>query len=121
MLGAMPADKAAEGELLWEASTDYREKTRISAYLRWLAAQGLEFGDYGALWRWSVDQPGEFWETIWEYFRLDGRRGDGPGRDRLAAALSKQARRGGEDSAAVDGRDGAQVGRVGLHVSHDNG
>jgi acetoacetyl-CoA synthetase len=78
MLGAMRADKAAEGELLWEPSEQDRAKTRISAYLRWLAARGLQFGDYDALWRWSVDQPGEFWETIWEYFRLDGHRGDGP-------------------------------------------
>ncbi len=100
MLGLMPADNTpgsqggasvaasagaaatlgdtAEGEQLWEPSKEYQEKTRISAYLRWLAARGLDFGDYAALWQWSVDHPAEFWETIWEYFSVDGHRGDGP-------------------------------------------
>jgi acetoacetyl-CoA synthetase len=75
--------------LLWEPSQEYRGKTRISSYLNWLTAhRGLTFGGYDALWRWSVDQPGEFWDTIWEYFDPGGRRGDG-------AALARAD--GGED------------------------
>lgn len=30
---------------------------------------GTEFADYDALWRWSVDQPQEFWPLVWEKCR----------------------------------------------------
>ena len=29
---------------------------------------GLEFADYDALWRWSVDDLAGFWRSIWDYF-----------------------------------------------------
>jgi acetoacetyl-CoA synthetase len=34
---------------------------------------------YQALWEWSVEQPGEFWASIWDYFEVLGDRGDGTG------------------------------------------
>ncbi|BBX20047.1 acetoacetate--CoA ligase [Mycolicibacterium duvalii] len=36
---------------------------------------GETFDDYGALWRWSVDEPDAFWAALWDYFAL-GERGD---------------------------------------------
>jgi acetoacetyl-CoA synthetase len=33
---------------------------------------------YAALWRWSVAEPGEFWDSVWQYFEVLGDRGDGP-------------------------------------------
>ncbi len=56
------------------------ERARISDYARWLAARGgaLTDGSYLPLWRWSVTEPAEFWSSIWDYFGVLGRRGDGP-------------------------------------------
>ncbi|MFC5826852.1 acetoacetate--CoA ligase [Nonomuraea insulae] len=64
----------AEGELLWEPGEEVIESARLTHYLRWLGRSG----DYEDAWRWSVDQPAEFWTSIWDYFDVIGDRGDGP-------------------------------------------
>ncbi|HET8618168.1 MAG TPA: acetoacetate--CoA ligase [Acidimicrobiales bacterium] len=61
------------GRVLWRPPADAAEHTRIGAYLRWLAAErGRRFpeGDYGALWRWSVDDLDGFWRSVWDHFAL---------------------------------------------------
>ncbi|HQY09825.1 MAG TPA: AMP-binding protein, partial [Burkholderiaceae bacterium] len=46
-------------------------EARITHYQRWLAERhGLNFPDYEALWRWSVDDLAGFWGSIWSYFDL---------------------------------------------------
>src|SRR5262245_64012545 len=45
---------------------------QITRYLRWLRdTQRLQFADYDALWRWSVDDLEAFWGSIWTYFDLE--------------------------------------------------
>ena len=67
------------GDVLWEPGAKVADGARITAYLRWLAAErGLDFDGYDALWRWSVTGPAEFWASIWDYFGVLGGRGDGP-------------------------------------------
>ncbi len=61
-------------ETLWQPPPDVRARTRIGAYLRWLEAErGLAFGDYAALWDWSVRDPAAFWESVWHYFEIRAR------------------------------------------------
>ena len=44
---------------------------QIRLYQNWLrSARGLEFSDYGALWRWSVTDLNAFWQSLWDYFDL---------------------------------------------------
>ncbi|MFC5499508.1 acetoacetate--CoA ligase [Caenimonas terrae] len=60
---------AGEGELLWEPSREQKESSRLAHYMRWLADErGLKFGDYQALWQWSVDALEPFWDSVWDYF-----------------------------------------------------
>jgi acetoacetyl-CoA synthetase len=60
---------AMTGEVLWTPPADIRDRSRIGAYLRWLAAEhGLAFADYAELWQWSVDDLPAFWRSIWDYF-----------------------------------------------------
>jgi acetoacetyl-CoA synthetase len=89
------------GATLWEPDAKTIENARISRYMRWLAQRGLGPGAQGgmaaggpeaavaggnvgpaaayqALWEWSVEQPGEFWTSIWDYFEVLGDRGEGP-------------------------------------------
>jgi acetoacetyl-CoA synthetase len=43
----------------------------MGRYLAWLASErGLVFAGYDDLWRWSVDQPGAFWRSIWDFFEV---------------------------------------------------
>jgi len=91
MLVVMPTDTKSpdDGELLagrdygatlWEPDAAAIERARITHYARWLTDdRGVSLhGAYDELWRWSVADPGRFWASIWDYFDVLGRRGDGP-------------------------------------------
>ena len=44
---------------------------QITRYLSWLQrTRGLQFADYDALWRWSVDELDAFWQSMWDYFDI---------------------------------------------------
>ena len=44
------------------------ERANVTAFTRWLAAErGHDFGDYQALWRWSVTDLDGFWQAVWDY------------------------------------------------------
>ncbi len=61
-----------EGERLWQPGPEWIERANIIAYLRWLRQErGLEFADYDALWRWSVEHLDAFWESVWKYFQVE--------------------------------------------------
>jgi acetoacetyl-CoA synthetase len=68
------------GATLWTPDEQTIENSRVSQYARWLAGRGVTLPDVGyhALWEWSVTQPGEFWDSVWDYFEVLGDRGDGP-------------------------------------------
>jgi len=58
-------------EVLWSPPPDARERSRLGRYLAWLEAErGRRFDDYGAAWRWSVEEPGPFWRSIWDQFEV---------------------------------------------------
>ncbi len=60
-----------EGELLWQPSDARIEKSGLTAYRAWLHREnGLRFDDYDVLWRWSVESPASFWESIWHYYNI---------------------------------------------------
>jgi acetoacetyl-CoA synthetase len=55
--------------LLWEPSTAVKEAANLSHYMAWLEKErGLAFPSYHELWRWSVTDLEQFWESIWDYF-----------------------------------------------------
>ncbi len=68
----MPSPK-----VLWSPPADARELSRMGRYLAQLEADGLRFEDYDAAWRWSVDEPGAFWQSVWDW--LGVRSGTPPG------------------------------------------
>lgn len=44
---------------------------QIRLYQDWLREQrGLSFASYDELWRWSVRQLPDFWQSVWDYFDL---------------------------------------------------
>ena len=60
-----------EGQLLWTPRPEFAQKSNLARYMRWLGERrGDSFSDYDALWRWSVEEPEEFWKSIWDYFEV---------------------------------------------------
>ena len=93
MLGPMPSDNEVRpgtlgrdyGDVLWQPGPEVIERARITAYRRWLGAErGIALGGstgpgaYTELHRWSVTEPGPFWDSLWDYFGVAGERGEGP-------------------------------------------
>jgi acetoacetyl-CoA synthetase len=65
--------------VLWTPPPDVRRTTRIGAYLDWLARErGLAFDDYASLHRWSTEDPGGFWSSVWEHFAVHSETDPGP-------------------------------------------
>jgi acetoacetyl-CoA synthetase len=53
---------------LWAPTDEFRKSSRLWDYMQWLKQnKGLEFPDYDSLWKWSVDNPADFWESLWVY------------------------------------------------------
>ncbi|MBV7456345.1 acetoacetate--CoA ligase [Acidovorax sp. sif1233] len=45
---------------------------QIRLYQDWLRDQrGLQFDSYDALWRWSTTELDAFWQSVWDYFKLE--------------------------------------------------
>jgi acetoacetyl-CoA synthetase len=66
------ANATGHGELLWEPSPAGIERATMTRYMRWLEAErGRSFGDYAALWEWSVAELEEFWASIWDFFEVE--------------------------------------------------
>ncbi len=58
--------------MLWSPSKDFIEQSNLSHYMRWLAEnKKLYFSDYHDLWKWSISNLEGFWESIWEYFKVE--------------------------------------------------
>ena len=69
----------AAPEILWSPPPDARERTRIGRYLDWLARErGVRLATYDDAWRWSVDEPGSFWQSIWDHFGVRSATPSGP-------------------------------------------
>ncbi len=64
-------EKITSGSLLWEPTAESIAKANLTHYQHWLAKnKGLQFSNYRELWHWSVDHPGDFWESLFPYFDL---------------------------------------------------
>ena len=62
---------AAEGALLWEPSAQRLASATMAHFMRWLELErGLRLGSYAELWRWSVENVGQFWQALARYFEV---------------------------------------------------
>ena len=113
--------------VLWAPPADARERSRMGRYLAWLARErGVVLDDYDAAWRWSVDEPGAFWQSVWDHFEVrssDEAGGPGPA---LADARMPGARwfpgaslSYAEHALAMPGRAGSDEVLVGVSQSRE--
>jgi acetoacetyl-CoA synthetase len=58
-----------QGDLMWTPSPEWVAEANITKFGDWLGrTRQLQFADYQAMRRWSVEHLDNFWEAIWEYF-----------------------------------------------------
>ncbi|HEY2056565.1 MAG TPA: AMP-binding protein, partial [Solirubrobacterales bacterium] len=59
-------------EILWEPTAAAVEASNLTAYTDWLRAErGVDVTTYPDLWRWSVDDLEAFWNSIFDWFRVE--------------------------------------------------
>ncbi len=64
---------------LWQPSPDRVRNASLTAFMREAHAKwGITAQDYAALHRWSVTQPGEFWQSVWSFCGVIGDGHEGP-------------------------------------------
>lgn len=59
---------------LWSPSPEVISNANLTKYMEWLSPRGLIHADYRSLWQWSIDEPGEFWKSLVDWFdvQLEG-------------------------------------------------
>ncbi len=68
---SQPQDKTMSDTPLWTPS--HPESTQLAEFMRKLGHDSL---DYDAFWRWSVDNPEKFWDSVWDFAEIIGEKGD---------------------------------------------
>ncbi|MGH8203352.1 MAG: AMP-binding protein, partial [Steroidobacteraceae bacterium] len=63
---------------IWTPSLFRIADANLTRFMPFAAARGAGAADYEALYRWSVEHPAEFWETLWAFCGVTGERGSGP-------------------------------------------
>ena len=64
-------------EPLWTPSPQRAAESNLEHFKRWLRdRRGVDTHDWASLHRWSVEHSGEFWASVWDYFGVDGDRGE---------------------------------------------
>ena len=67
-----PRHQVRDGDLLWAPGPDRVDRANVTAFMRWLARErGHRFGDYQALWSWSVNDLDGFWQAVWDYCGIE--------------------------------------------------
>ncbi len=67
----MPNTTISTPKILWKPSADLLKDCNLAQYTQWLGREkNLHFADYHALWQWSTDHLADFWESLWEYFKI---------------------------------------------------
>ncbi len=57
--------------LLWSPSQEFKENARLTEFQQWLEKEkGLVFADYHELWEWSSTELIAFWESVWQFFKV---------------------------------------------------
>ena len=73
---SMKIDNSSE-QPLWVPDKKQAEASQLFRFARTVEkTTGLSFPDYDSLWRWSVDQPGVFWDAVWDFTGVIGEKGN---------------------------------------------
>ena len=78
---------------VWTPTAERIEGANLTRFRRSLAEAGHEVSDRESLYRYSVDEPGAFWQSVWDFCDVvASRRADQPVRDLAAMDPSREVR-----------------------------
>ena len=63
---------------IWTPSLFRIADANLTRFMTFVEGRGARITDYDALYRWSIERPGDFWEALWDFTAIAGDRGDGP-------------------------------------------
>ncbi len=63
---------------IWIPSPLRIADANLTRFIANAAGRGAAAADYEALYRWSIEHTGAFWETLWDFAGIAGERGAGP-------------------------------------------
>jgi acetoacetyl-CoA synthetase len=63
---------------IWTPSLFRLADANLTRFMSFAEARGPRVADYDALYRWSVERPGEFWSALWDFAGVVGERGGTP-------------------------------------------
>jgi len=59
------------GDILWHPGERELRKSNMARYTDWLADNGYgRFGNWPALYQWSIGDMDAFWESVWRFTDL---------------------------------------------------
>ena len=69
------------GHLLWTPEENAMEFGQVANFAAFVSTRhGFDWrGDFQALWKWSVDQNIDFWDTLWDWHGVIGEKNDANG------------------------------------------
>ncbi|MFB6467080.1 acetoacetate--CoA ligase [Cytobacillus sp. Hz8] len=60
-----------EGKLLWSPTEEQIKQTSLVNFMKWVnEQQGTKFETYQDLWKWSVLELEDFWESVWKFCQV---------------------------------------------------
>ncbi len=60
------------GQILWQPTEEWIANSNLQQYRLWLKRErNLEFASYQEMRRWSIEHLDDFWQSIWDYFRIE--------------------------------------------------
>ena len=58
--------------VVWHPPAGGDPSANVVRYLDWLRRErGIALHTHEELWTWSVDRLEEFWQSVWEYYRIE--------------------------------------------------
>ena len=67
------------GDLFKSVDPHVAKRSQMERFRQFVNTRyGLHTKDTWALHAWSVDQPNEFWKSVWDYFAFIGEKGSEP-------------------------------------------
>jgi acetoacetyl-CoA synthetase len=63
---------------IWTPSLFRIADANLTRFMAFAEKRNAPTSDYDAFYGWSIAEPGEFWDALWEFSGVIGERGDGP-------------------------------------------
>ena len=57
-------------KLLWQPSEKLKDNSLLNDFCRFINFKSSN--DFKKIWRWSIDNPEEFWSKFWDYSKIIG-------------------------------------------------